>query len=672
MTTIKQLLLLLGIAFVGHSNADIILNEDVQCDAEVSVNSGSSSSVINVGVNVHNTALYINAKSSVDTDNNIAEGVGTKAPGNCTPDSPTEPVPEPAPEPTPEPTPEPRPEPAPKPAPGPPPFYCDYDCLSGSGEIKRSELSYDDLNSEAMDSLVEMEAFTLPFDAANPSNTFEGSFNFTALVLGWSKVKDRYNYADITDVKKLPDFNYDFIQHGTHLIPLNRGLQITNHYLWQLILEPGRVWDENSDNGYSRASVPFALQEYGANCTHNGVLTFLFKSDGSMSKVAYEIASETCEYYQFNMWGLLNGSFTPGTVQNAAQLKTDYEQEIVNRMPVKPISALAIDYPDANLDIDIIGSEQTTANRSAFGVAYKGVNYAADCDTRQGLFPYCSVMSLPSYSLAKSTFGAFGLMALEQLYDGAKTSILFSTCPSYRWSDVTLENALDMATGNYTSAGFKVDEGSEAMASGFFLDYTDNGKSSFSCSYPRKVAPGTTWVYHSTDSYLLGKAMDQYLGEDTYNWLVDYLYKPLGLSPSSYTSVRTFDIASQPVTGYGLTYHIDDLIKLAELLNNDGGKIDGIQKLRSSMVDETLQNTQYHGLKAGTSLDSYDNGFWIWKADAALGCANDVYIPYMSGFGGIAVVLLPNNMVYYFVSDNSENIFVNSIIELNKLGDFCN
>ena len=44
----------------------------------------------------------------------------------------------------------------------------------------------------------------------------------------------------------------------------------------------------------------------------------------------------------------------------------------------------------------------------------------------------------------------------------------------------------------------------------------------------------------------------------------------------------------------------------------------------------------------------------------------------MSGFGGISVVLLPNNMVYYFFSDNAEYTFNNSVGELDKIGDFCN
>lgn len=554
------------------------------------------------------------------------------------------------------------------------PPACAYDCLSGSGAVSRTALTYSTLQTAGTGSTVDLSAFAVPAGAANASHQFQGSLSFTAVQRGWTGIHDPHAYGSISNAKKLPDFNYQFVQHGSHLIPVKRGLQITSHNLWQLILEPGRVWNENSDNGFSRAAIPFALQEYGANCTHNGVLSFLFKADGSISALAYQISSETCRYYQFDLWGRLTASYTPSTIANAAQIKSEYEQEVANRMPTKPLSALATDYPASGINTSLIGSEQSVSARSAYGVAYNGVHYTSGCATRHGSYPYCDLMVLPSYSVAKSTFGAYGLMALEQLYPGAKTakiSNLISSCPASRWQDVSLEHALDMATGNYTSAGFEVDEGSTEMLNGFFLDYSDAGMTSFACSYARKSTPGTLWVYHSSDTYLLGRGIDAYLGADSYQWMVDYLYKPLKLSPTAYTSVRTFDASNQQVSGFGLSYHRDDLIKLAELLNNSNGQIGGVQKLRLSMVDEVLQRTAYHGLSAGAANDRYDNGFWIWKADSALACPAPLYIPYMSGYGGIGVVLLPNNMVYYFVSDNAEYAFNTSVAELNKIGAFC-
>ena len=644
---------------ISTSIAASLLEGSDQCKAEVSTNGGGSWTAVNTVVNGQDdgVTLYTASASPSGIDNNANVQVRLRAAGGDNADycyfdniilTGTA---------------------------GTPPPSCDYDCLSGNGSVSRSDLTYTTLQTAATGSLFDLSAFAVPAGAANPTNTFQGTLSFTAVQRGWSSVRDTYNYASLANIKKLPNFNYQFVQYGTHLIPVNRGLQITSHTVWELILEPGRVWNENSDNGFSRAAIPFALQEYGANCTHNGVLTFLFKNDGSISTVAYEIASETCNYYQFNLYGRLSASYTPATVANAATIKSDYATEVSNRMPTKPISALATDYPGSGVVIATIGSEQTASARSAFGVAYNGVHYTGGCETRYGTYPYCDVLDLPSYSVAKSTYGAYGLMALEQLYPGVKNLSVYSqvsTCPSSRWNDVKLENLLDMATGNYTDSGFEVDEGSTAMLNGFFLDYTDSGMTSFACSYPRKATPGTTWVYHTSDTYLLGRAMDQYLGQDSFNWMVTNLYTPLKLSPTAKTSVRSFDTANQQVSGFGLTFHRDDVVKLAELANNAGGAIGGTQKLKASMVNEVLQTTSYHGLYAGSAYDSYDNGFWIWKADAALGCSGAKYIPYMSGFGGISVVLLPNNMVYYFFSDNAEYTFSDTATELNKIGDFCN
>jgi len=553
-------------------------------------------------------------------------------------------------------------------------LLCDYDCLTGNGFVNRSVLNFRTLQTTGTGRFVNLSAYQLPRAAANPGNTFEGNLQFSGETLGWFSVKDTFNYAAISNVKQLPDFNYQFIQHGTHLIPVSRGLQTTNHNLWQLILEPGRVWDEIRDNGFSRASLPFSLQEYGANCTHNGVLTFLFKSDGSMSSVAYEIASETCEYHQFNLYGLVNANYLPVQIDNAGVIKSNYEAEVSNRMPTKPLSDLAVDYPGSRINTNLIASEQTRANLSAYGVSYNGVHYTGNCTTRFGSYPYCDVMSLPSYSVAKSVFTGYQLMALEQNNPGFKTLSIanfVSACPASQWSDVTFENTLDMATGNYTDSGFQVDESSAEMINGFFLNYTDSGKTNFSCGYARQSPPGTKWVYHTSDSYVLNKAITHYLSQDSYAWLVNTIYQPLRLSPVLNTSVRTVDITNQSMGGYGLTFHRDDVVKLAEFVNNNQGKVDGQQLLDKTMVAQVLQKTNYHGLPAGSIYDSYDNGFWIWKADAALGCSTDLYIPYMSGFGGISVALLPNNMLYYFFSDNNEHSFITTVQELNKIGDFC-
>jgi len=58
--------------------------------------------------------------------------------------------------------------------------------------------------------------------------------------------------------RHLPSFSFQFVQNGSYLIPVPQGLVITGSAAWNYIAGPGRVWQEKSDHGYMRASLPFA------------------------------------------------------------------------------------------------------------------------------------------------------------------------------------------------------------------------------------------------------------------------------------------------------------------------------------------------------------------------------------------------------------------------------
>ncbi len=561
-----------------------------------------------------------------------------------------------------------------------------YDPLAGNGNVSRSALTASFLTGSGTLNLMNFSHYALPAGAANPANTFQGRLTLYGEATSGSatEVGGNNNLQYYAQAEHLPEFDFDFVQHGTHFIPVTRGKITGAHPSWSLILEPGRVWNENGDSGYSRVAFPFALQERGNDCTWNGVMTFLFKDDGSVSDLAYQIASETCYYLKVNFWGRLDALYTPAAVAGAATIKSSYEAEVARRMPVKPITALATDYPGSGVVIANIGSDVTASHMTIYGVAYNGVHYVGGCQTRQGAYPFCEVLDVPSYSTAKSVAGGYGLMRLEQKYAGTQRTLgiddWVAECTGAQWDAPTFEQALDMATGNYNSATAHADESSQAMADGFFKVNTHAQKTSFACSYPYKAAPGTKFVYHTTDTYLLGRAMNQYYksqagsGADFFNdVMVDEVYRPLGLSPTSYISSRTLDTTAQPMTGYGLVYVRDDVVKLAEFLGKAQGKIQGVQTLDSGMVADTL-NLGTGGLQAGSAADRYNNGFWYYdlKQDTHnYGCSAAKWVPYMSGYGGISVALLPNGMVYYNFSDNGQLTWGKSAIELNKIAPMC-
>ena len=73
------------------------------------------------------------------------------------------------------------------------------------------------------------------------------------------------------------------------------------------------------DQGYARASLPFALIQRNQNCVHNGEMTFLFSNSATpnISNVYYQITQETCYPMKFDMWGMISAQYTPGAVPEA-------------------------------------------------------------------------------------------------------------------------------------------------------------------------------------------------------------------------------------------------------------------------------------------------------------------------------------------------------------------
>ena len=58
--------------------------------------------------------------------------------------------------------------------------------------------------------------------------------------------------------------------------------------------------------------------------------------------------------------------------------------------------------------------------------------------------------------------------------------------------------------------------------------------------------------------------------------VVSDIWLRLGLSPVTWSILRTYDSVAQPIGGYGLTYLIDDIARIATFLNMDDGKINSV------------------------------------------------------------------------------------------------
>ena len=578
------------------------------------------------------------------------------------------------------------------------------DPLSGNGNVNRSVLTSSQLFSSAapVAPVDDSAGFGLPANAAAPSQAFEGTLTLSVPeTSGDSQILRNdfgYDTANNSPWRHLASFSFQFVQNGSYLIPVQQGLVVTGSPAWNYIVGPGRVWQETTDNGYMRASIPFALVERNQNCVHNGEMTFLFNRTRTpdISKVRYQVTQETCLYFKLNLWGQLAATYTPGSIANDQALENAEAAEVANRLPTKPFSALATDYPNSGINIaNFTQGFKSPADITTYGLLINGVHYVSACQTRYGAYAFCGDMRLPSYSTAKSSFAGLAMMWLGQQYGSAVYGRLIrSYVPQYvdggDWANVTFDNTADMATGNYISAGNLADE-STSQETAFLTaePYSAKIKDAFT-PFPHKAAAGSTWVYQSHATFILTQAMNGYLqqqqgsGADIFNSIRDAVYKPLNMSQGSLSMLRTDNSpAGKPFGSYGLFFIQDDVAKIGRFLNNSGGAINNAQVLDAARLQESLfraANPSTLGVAVpdtGTPVAPntfrYHNQFWAKYMTTAefpqYHC--NFWVPFMSGYGGNTVLLLPNGVTYYLFSDGNEFIWYTAVNEINKIAPLC-
>ena len=535
------------------------------------------------------------------------------------------------------------------------------------------------MNGFEFDSPLNESELTRPTGATPAAYVFEGHLELLGEAAGANMQLLRGELGP--EYASLPEFDFSFVQSEGYLVPAQRGLIIAVHPIWNIILEPGLTWQEAGDQGYSRASFPFTIIPKGSNATFNGSMSFLF-DDRKVSRVWYQITQETTTQTRANFWGLLDAVYHPGPVPGAEDLKVDFKAELAAHLPVRPIEQLAVDYP--GVELSAFGAGITPAHLTWYGLVVNGVNYLGGCQTRFGVYPFCESMRTTSYSTAKSAFVSLALMRLAQQYGPDVPDRLIQEYVSEAaaspgdWGMVTFNHVIDMSTGNYSSAGFMVDEDGQKMGEFFSSEsYAEHIAAAF--DWPHATDPGQQWIYRTSDTFILTRALQVYLQSqqgpqaDIFQFVVDEIYRPLGLGPGAFTSLRTADNnwQGQAKGGYGLWWIPDDIAKIGILLNNDQGKIGGRQILQPGLLAAALQQDPDD---RGVRIDSqrrYNNAFWANPYGRAQGFTCDFWVPQMLGVSGNVVALLPNGITYYYFSDNREFTWDAALKEADKISPLC-
>ena len=490
------------------------------------------------------------------------------------------------------------------------------------------------------------------------------------------------NPVDGKDTTFFPDVDLSFFTVGQQLVPVTQNvirngvLPHTRSY-WDVIVQPGRIWSQAGDDGWHRASFPFALVNSIEGETHTGIAMFLYRGS-QVSAVRFQIVQMTAPYdvpEYFSAWGVTAAHFKPG-IAHVWKLRKRHRAAEAARLPERPWSALSKVADPATLSAFDSYSDVIESAAVVHGTLFRG-----DCPTSAGPFPYCSDVRYGVWSVTKSAMLNVAMMRLAQKYG---RWILHAPIARYvpqarraGWRDVTLGDLANMASGH----------GPAGQPTCYLCDYTrwylapsEREKTDEAVDYPRFAEPGTVYNYRDQDAYLLGVAEQGLLqkreGPDADIWQMvrDEVYRPLGIyqAPTN-TTIEPGAVGphamGQPMLAYGYYPTLDDLAKIAMLYQSHGAW-NGRQILNRSLINRLLARPK----PAPEALPGSENGsHWyltdwhITRMRSADGCTR--YVPQMEGWGGNTVTVLPGRVTLIRMRNNWVGDPSNAQVEINALAD---
>ncbi len=471
----------------------------------------------------------------------------------------------------------------------------------------------------------------------------------------------------IRDPKIFPGVTLSFFSHQGDLVPVTRGVitpkpeQANNSY-WEIIVQPGKTWSEPEDIGWSRASFPFALMNSQENETHNGIGMFLF-NEREVSAVYFQIVIQTTPWLireHFIAWGRIPAKYDRTPIVNLKALKKSYEIEKKNKLPIAEWSVLEQKVDKGNLS----GFEGNMREfqKVISAIVFDDVIYYKPCKTKFGDYPYTQNMRFGIWSVTKSVGPGLGMLRLAQKYGTRVFDLKIKdyvdiTANHNGWEDVTFGDALNMATG----IGDKTGKGIGMLAdygsiSPYYRDFalrafSAEEKLSFiskSGNYP--WGPGEFVRYRDRDMFILGAAMNKFLklmegpNMDIWEMIAEEVFKPIHIyhAPMNRT-IEPDGNLGLPLMAWGWYPSLDDLAKVAGLLHRRGN-FNGQQLLHFEKTNDLFSTKGSLGGKINWDYGErrYKCAFHYLPFPDQSG--ELMYLPYMEGWLGNLVLLMPNNI----------------------------
>ncbi|MBS0374344.1 MAG: serine hydrolase [Proteobacteria bacterium] len=471
------------------------------------------------------------------------------------------------------------------------------------------------------------------------------------------------------DPRRFPAVRLGFLTVGDDLVPatedvIRAGSRPDGRAYWDLIVQPGRVWSEPADGGWSRAAFPFALVHSIEGETHNGIATFLYRR-GRVSALRFQVVQQTSPFNvmtYFTAAGAAGLRFTAGPLPRRERILARHAAELRDAVPVRPWSELERRAGAAALAGFSSGLEP--GELIVDGLDVDGTFYAKECRSAGGPLPWCDRARFGVWSVTKSLANELALLRLAERFGPEVFALrIRDYVPEARryerWSRVRFEDCINMATGlGNGSARRDPNDSGDGYIDPTYTDWANTRSRDAKVAKLLRIAPAYPWGpgevvrYRDQDMFLLGVAMDRFLKSragpraDLWSMLEHEVFEPIGIHSAPVN--RTLEAgaaAGQPLMAYGYYATLGDLVKVARLYHS-GGRHDGRQLLYGPRVRELLDAVRPHGLPTGAHARdgelTYFNSFWYLPHGATDGCRR--YVPQMLGWGANLVALYPNGI----------------------------
>jgi hypothetical protein len=396
----------------------------------------------------------------------------------------------------------------------------------------RDKLTFDDLMNGNFPELVHNDYF-MPISSTMPAtHPLSGEIRFSETTMNT-------NHSDSTwlgrGMRFFPAFSVSVISYGDHLIPFNRGIILSGdeqNSFWNIIVSPGRVWQEQGDNGYARASFPFTFTDNYIGQARNGLATFVYNSS-EISDVAIQITQETSPvdgYEIANFSAMIPVSYTRSYFEDRERLILDFEKELLARPQVRPWNEL----PLGGFTEDFFRGGLPPQEVSTAALLLENQLYVQTAHTRSGPYPYPLEMRHGVFSVTKSlAMGLSMFFAAERYGEDIFEELIVDYVPELvghpGWQGVTFEDTFCMATGTQGS------DSGDNIGPFLFARTAEDKIAAIGVLPDAAPAPGTTFRYASTNTFVLSYALNQYVkaveGPDVDFWLMvkKNVLRPLGI-----------------------------------------------------------------------------------------------------------------------------------------------